>query len=173
MFAKFTKDMKKTHTILIPTMIDPHFDLMAEALKGGGYKIQILSNNQNNIATEGQRTVHNDMCYPAILVIGQFIDALKSGKFDTHKVALIISQTGGGCRASNYIYLLRKALENSGFGYVPVVSLNTKNLDDNGFVLSKKLFIKIFLSVYYGDLFMTLYNQCVSYEKIPGQTKEI
>ena len=129
MFAKFTKDMKATHTILIPTMIDPHFRFMQGVLRDEGYKSVLLGENRQNIVEEGLRSVHNDMCYPALLVIGQFIDALKSGEFDTHKVALLISQTGGGCRASNYINLLRKALEDSGFSYVPAISLNFGSLD--------------------------------------------
>ncbi|MDA3055056.1 MULTISPECIES: 2-hydroxyacyl-CoA dehydratase [unclassified Campylobacter] len=173
MFAKFTKDMKSTHTILIPTMIDPHFRFMKSVLADEGYKSVLLRDNRANIVEEGLRNVHNDMCYPALLVIGQFIDALKSGEFDTHKVALLISQTGGGCRASNYINLLRKALNESGFGYVPVISLNFGSLDENGFALSKMALIKLFVAIFYGDLMMNLYNQCKPYEKIPNQTNEI
>lgn len=173
MFAKFTKDMKETHTILIPTMIDPHFRFMQGVLAADGYKSVLLSENRQNIVEEGLKSVHNDMCYPALLVIGQFMDALKSGEFDTHKVALLISQTGGGCRASNYINLLRKALEDSGFEYVPVISLNFSSLDENEFVLSKKALLRLFGAIFYGDLLMCLYNQCKPYEKKPDFTDEI
>ena len=170
MFAKFTKDMKATHTILIPTMIDPHFRFMQGVLRDEGYKSVLLKEDRANIVEEGLRSVHNDMCYPALLVIGQFIDALKSGEFDTHKVALLISQTGGGCRASNYINLLRKALEDSGFSYVPAISLNFGSLDENEFSLGKKSLLKLFVAIFYGDLMMGLYNQCKPYEKIKNQT---
>ena len=173
MFAKFTKDMKATHTILIPTMIDPHFRFMQGVLRDEGYKSVLLKEDRANIVEEGLRSVHNDMCYPALLVIGQFIDALKSGEYDTHKVALLISQTGGGCRASNYINLLRKALEDSGFSYVPVISLNFGSLDENEFSLGKKSLLKLFAAIFYGDLMMGLYNQCKPYEKIKNQTNEI
>ena len=165
--------MKETHTILIPTMIDPHFRFMQGVLSADGYKSILLSENRQNIVEEGLKSVHNDMCYPALLVIGQFIDALKSGEFDTHKVALLISQTGGGCRASNYINLLRKALEDSGFEYVPVISLNFGSLDENEFVLSKKALLRLFGAIFYGDLLMCLYNQCKPYEKKPDFTDEI
>nr|WP_314166274.1 2-hydroxyacyl-CoA dehydratase [uncultured Campylobacter sp.] len=173
MFAKFTKDMKQTHTILIPTMIDPHFRFMQGVLRDEGYKSVLLKEDRANIVEEGLRSVHNDMCYPALLVIGQFIDALKSGEYDTHKVALLISQTGGGCRASNYINLLRKALEDSGFSYIPVISLNFGSLDENEFALGKKSLIKLMAAIFYGDLMMSLYNQCKPYEMTPGATNEI
>ncbi|WP_297918844.1 2-hydroxyacyl-CoA dehydratase [uncultured Campylobacter sp.] len=173
MFAKFTKDMKETHTILIPTMIDPHFRFMQGVLRDEGYKSVLLKEDRANIVEEGLRSVHNDMCYPALLVIGQFIDALKSGEYDTHKVALLISQTGGGCRASNYINLLRKALEDSGFSYIPVISLNFGSLDENEFALGKKSLIKLMAAIFYGDLMMSLYNQCKPYEMTPGATNEI
>ncbi|MCI6988840.1 MAG: 2-hydroxyacyl-CoA dehydratase [Campylobacter sp.] len=172
MSAKFTKEMKETHTILIPTMIEPHFSILLKVIQNEGYNAVLLENDRENIIEEGLKAVHNDMCYPALLVIGQFMNSLKSGKFDTHKVALLISQTGGGCRASNYINLLRKALEYADMSYIPVVSLNFSSLDDNAFVLSKKALFKSFAAVYYGDMIMCLYNQCKPYEKIPNQTDE-
>lgn len=173
MFAKFEPQMKETHTILIPSMIEPHFELMAEILRGEGYKAEVLGGKKEDISKHGQLAVHNDMCYPAILVIGQFLNALKSGEYDSKKVVLIMTQTGGGCRASNYIFLLRKALNDSGFGYVPVISLNFNKLDENAFYLSKKVLIKLILAVFYADLFMTLFNQCISYEVKKGETKRV
>ena len=117
----FTKEMKEEYTILCPTMIEIHFRLVLEVMKSFGYKVELLSTSSPNIAQEGLKYVHNDTCYPALLVIGQFIDALNSGKYDVNKVALIITQTGGGCRASNYIHLLRKALIRAGYPQVPVI----------------------------------------------------
>ena len=109
-YPKFTKEMKKTHTILIPNMAVTQFRLLKYALEHEGYKCEILGNCGSAVAQLGLKYVHNDTCYPALLVIGQFIDALNSGKYDLDHTALLITQTGGGCRASNYIHLLRKAL---------------------------------------------------------------
>ena len=104
--AVFTPEMKETHTILIPDMLPVHFKLISSILNQYGYKTELLRNDGRSVVDEGLKHVHNDTCYPALLVIGQFIDALKSGKYDPDKVALLISQTGGGCRASNYIHQL-------------------------------------------------------------------
>ena len=169
-FAVFTRDMKKTHTILIPQMLPIHFTLLKEALILEGYKAEILHDTDRHFVDEGLRYVHNDMCYPAILVIGQFINALKSGRYDTTKVALILTQTGGGCRASNYIYLLRKALVASGFGHVPVIALATGGLDTE-FEYSRKFVARGVHSLLYGDLLMTLYNQARAKELTPGSSK--
>lgn len=110
-FTPFTEDMKKTHTILIPGMLPMHFSLLQAALVSCGYKAEVLHNTGREVIETGLKYVNNDICYPALLVIGQLINALESGKYDLEHTALIITQTGGGCRASNYIYLLRKALE--------------------------------------------------------------
>ncbi|HIZ54808.1 MAG TPA: 2-hydroxyacyl-CoA dehydratase, partial [Firmicutes bacterium] len=122
-----------------------------------------------NIVSEGLQNVHNDTCYPCLLVVGQFIDALKSGKYDPNKTALIITQTGGGCRASNYIHLLRKALHKAGFDQVPVISLNLSGLEHNsGFKLSLGLLLKLISALLYGDMLMLLANQIRPYETQPG-----
>ena len=113
-YPRFTPEMKKTHTILMPNMAPIHFEMIVEAMRDEGYKVELLDNSGHDVAQEGLKYVHNDTCYPALLVIGQFINALKSGKYDLDRTALIITQTGGGCRASNYIHLLRKALEKAG-----------------------------------------------------------
>ena len=129
--------MDKNCKVLIPMMMDIHFDLIAGVLQNEGYDVEVLKTDHRGVIEEGLKSVHNDMCYPALLVIGQFIDALKSGKYDTNNVALLLTQTGGGCRASNYIHLLRKALEVNGFHKVKVLSLNFEGLDKkNEFSLS-------------------------------------
>ena len=110
----FTKQMKKEYTILMPNMAPIHFKILEKVFNYYGYKSDLLDTTGPEIAQTGLKYVHNDTCYPALLVIGQFINALQSGKYDVHKVALMITQTGGGCRASNYIFLLRKALKKAG-----------------------------------------------------------
>lgn len=170
----FTKQMKKEYTILVPTMLPIHFGLIKGIMKRYGYKIEFCEGETSEIIEEGLKCVHNDICYPAMLVIGQFIAALKSGKYDVNKTALVITQTGGGCRASNYIYLLRKALKNSGLEQVPVISLNLNGIEKHpGFKLKVGLLIKIIFAVYYGDLLMWIYNQSLPYEKYPGDSKRV
>ncbi|MBR6311904.1 MAG: 2-hydroxyacyl-CoA dehydratase, partial [Oscillospiraceae bacterium] len=127
----FTKEMKKEYTLLIPQMLPVHFGMMAEVLRREGYKCEMLTTNHRGIVDTGLKYVHNDTCYPALLVIGQLIEAVNSGKYDKNKVGLLITQTGGGCRASNYIHLLRKALKKAGLENVPVVSLNLSGLEKN------------------------------------------
>lgn len=173
-FPKFTAQMRKTHKILAPTMLPIHFKLIAPIMRDFGYDIEVLSNCDQSVINEGLKNVHNDICYPAMLVIGQMIDALKSGKYDVDKTALIITQTGGGCRASNYIFLLRKALENSGFGNVPVISLNLSSFEKgSGFQLTVPMLVKLSFALQYGDMLMWLTNQCLPYEKNKGDTHKV
>lgn len=163
--------MKRDYTILVPTMLPIHFKFMLKIMSEYGYKMELLENEGREVVDAGLRNVHNDTCYPALLVIGQMISALESGKYDNHKVALLITQTGGGCRASNYIHLLRKALQKSGYGYVPVVSLSFGGLEKNpGFSLSLMMLDRMFYAISYGDLLMLLANQCRPYEVSPGET---
>ncbi|HCC00621.1 MAG TPA: 2-hydroxyglutaryl-CoA dehydratase [Ruminococcaceae bacterium] len=170
----FTKEMKDEYTILLPMMLPIHFTLMANSLKLEGYHVKLLTTTHRSIVDEGMKNVHNDSCYPALLVIGQFIDALKSGEYDPDKVALLITQTGGGCRASNYIHLLRKALQRSGFERVPVISLNLSGLEKNpGFKLNLTVGKRLINSLLYGDLIMLLANQCRPYEKCIGETDRL
>lgn len=167
----FTEEMKKDYTILIPSMLPIHFKMIARTMANYGYKAEVLENNGQRVIDCGLKYVHNDACYPALLIVGQFIDALQSGKYDSSKVALLYAQTGGGCRASNYISLLRKALEKAGFDYVPVISLNITGLEDNpGFKLTLPLLHRMVYAVMYGDLLMLLRNQCKPYEKEKGAT---
>ena len=139
-YPKFTPEMKKTHTILIPNMAITQFRLLEYALRYDGYKCEILGNCGSAVAQLGLKYVHNDTCYPALLVIGQFLDALNSGKYDLEHTALLITQTGGGCRAFNYIHLLRKALVKAGYPNIPVASLNFSGLEkDSGFQMTLPL----------------------------------
>ncbi|MGX8709993.1 MAG: 2-hydroxyglutaryl-CoA dehydratase [bacterium] len=167
----FTKEMKKEYTILCPMMAPIHFQLIVNVLNNCGYHIELLTNDGPNVVQEGLKYVHNDTCYPALLVIGQFIDALHSGKYDLDRTALIITQTGGGCRASNYIHLLRKALKKAGLERVPVVSLNMSGLESNpGFSLTLPMLRKFIAGLVYGDALMQLDNQTKAYETVPGES---
>ncbi|MCM1149168.1 MAG: 2-hydroxyacyl-CoA dehydratase [Butyricicoccus sp.] len=173
-YIPFTVEMKKTHTILVPTMLPMHFELIISVMETYGYKMELLRSSGPEIAETGLKYVHNDTCYPAILVIGQFIDALQSGKYDPERVALVLFQTGGGCRASNYVSLLRKALERAGYGYVPVLAFSIAGLEKHpGFRLSAKKLYGMMYAILYGDLLMTLVNQCKPYELRPGQAEAL
>lgn len=170
-YVKFTKEMKRDYTILVPTMLPIHFKLISNVLVSYGYKVDFLEEVDGNIKESGLRLVHNDTCYPALLVIGQLINAVESGRYDKHKIALMITQTGGGCRASNYIYLLRKALKKAGYGYIPVISLNFNMLEKHpGFSLTLPMLYRMLYCAFYGDLMMLMANQCRPYEKEAGLT---
>ena len=170
-YVKFTKEMKRDYTILVPTMLPIHFKLISNVLISYGYKVDFLEDVDGDIKESGLRLVHNDTCYPALLVIGQLINAIESGRYDKHRIALLITQTGGGCRASNYIYLLRKALKKAGYGYIPVISLNFNMLEKHpGFSLTVPMLYRMLYCAFYGDLMMLMANQCRPYEKTPGET---
>ena len=170
MSAVFTKEMKKEYTLLIPNMVQPHINLTKEVFVNHGYKVAVLDNMGPNVIREGLRYVHNDICYPAQLVIGQLIDAVKNGGYDQNKVALIISQTGGGCRASNYYFLLQKALEKCNMAHVPVISLNLKGMEKSpGFTITPFMLLQTYSGFVYGDTLMTLANQVRPYEVHKGE----
>ena len=164
----FTKEMKEEYTILMPQMLPIHFGMFRKLLELEGYKVDQLNNDSRAVVDEGLKYVHNDTCYPALLVIGQFMDAIKHGGYDPHKVALFITQTGGGCRASNYIHLLRKALAKAGMEYVPVVSVSFGLEKNPGFSLSVGLIRKLVYGMMYGDLIMWVANQVRPYEVEKG-----
>jgi len=165
----FTEEMKKTHTILVPNMLPIHFQCIAGILQRNGYRIEVLNTSGRHIIEKGLRYVHNDACYPAILVIGQLLDALESGKYDVNKTAVMIMQTGGGCRASNYISMLRKALGRAGLSHIPVISFNLLGIEKNpGFKLTLPLIFQILYAILYGDLIMTLVQRSRPYEKEKG-----
>ena len=168
-YPVFTEDMKKTHTILIPNMAPVQFRILAAAMEHKGYKVELLGNCGSQVSELGLKYVHNDTCYPALLVIGQFLDALQSGKYDLDHTALIITQTGGGCPAPNYIFLLRKALQKAGYGQIPVLSLNFSGLEKGNSLPMDLTFIRMALAaIYYGDLLVTLKAQTAPYEIHPG-----
>ena len=145
---------------------------MAAIMEQAGYQCELLENCGSQVAELGLKYVHNDTCYPALLVIGQFLDALNSGKYDLDHTALIITQTGGGCRASNYIHLLRKALVKAGYGQIPVVSLNFSGLEkDSGFPLTLTMIRRLLSVIHYGDLLVTLRAQTEPYEVNKGETE--
>ena len=170
-YVRFTEDMIKTHTILVPNMLPVHFRLLMAIFEHKGYKVELLENDSRAVVDEGLKNVHNDACYPALLVIGQFMDALGSGKYDPNTTALMITQTGGGCRASNYIHLLRKAVAKN-YPQVPVVSLNFSGLEkDSAFRITAPMFLRLLYAVLYGDLLMTCYNKCRTYEINKGEAK--
>jgi len=167
----FTDEMKREYTILMPDMLSFHFDLIEGVLRQHGFKAVVVKTNHKGIIAEGLKNVHNDTCYPALLVIGQLIDALKSGEYDLDKTALLMSQTGGGCRASNYIALLRKALEQQGLGHVPVLSLNFSGLEKQASLpISTKMLVKMFHCILYSDFMMGIVNQCIPYEVNEGES---
>lgn len=167
----FTKEMKKEYTILLPMMAKIHFTIIKNVFTHYGYKAVLLETDGPEIAQVGLKYVHNDTCYPAILAIGQFIHALQSGKYDVNKTALMITQTGGGCRASNYIHLLRKALVKAGFEQVPVISLNMSGLEKNsGFKLTIPMLRRVAAGGLYGDMLMSLDNQVKPYEINKGDS---
>ncbi|MEI6577989.1 MAG: 2-hydroxyglutaryl-CoA dehydratase [Eubacteriales bacterium] len=171
---EFTKEMKSDYTILMPNMADIHFRLLKNIFPHYGYKAELLKNSGQAIVDVGLKYVHNDTCYPALLVIGQLIDALKNGKYDLNKTAVLITQTGGGCRASNYIHLLRKALTKAELGHIPVISLNLSGLEKNsGFKITLTMAMKMLATLIYGDLLMLLKNQVSPYEVNKGEADRL
>lgn len=167
----FTRKMRKEYTILCPMMLPIHFRLIVNVLNNCGYHFKLLTTSGPNIVQEGLKYTHNDICYPALLVTGQFIDALHSGKYDLNKTALVMTQTGGGCRASNYIHLIRKALKKAGMEQVPVLSMNLSFLEkDPGFTITLPMIRKFVAAMVYGDALMLFYNQTEAYEAEKGES---
>ena len=170
----FTKDMKNNYTILFPMMIPIHFELLEPAAKSAGYNMVLLKECTQKTVETGLKYVNNDACYPSILVTGQMIEALQSGKYDVNKTALIMSQTGGGCRATNYIGFIRKALKDAGFEQVPVISLNVVGMEKMpGFKLTPKLIDKLIRAVILGDLLQKMLHKNRAYEVNKGETDKL
>lgn len=173
-YVQFTKEMKKDYVILAPNMLPMHFELILKVMTNYGYRIDLLKTDGREIADTGLKYVHNDTCYPALLVIGQFLDAIQSGKYDPHKVALILFQTGGGCRASNYISLLRKALAKAGYDYIPVISFSLSGIEKHpGWKLTIPILHRMMYAILYADLLMSLVNQCKPYEVKSGSAQAL
>ncbi len=172
-YIPFTEKMIKSHKILIPTMLPLHFSLVGSVLSTYGYNVEILSNNGRAVVETGLKYAGDDACYSAVLVIGQFLSALKSGRYDSHRVALLFFCTGG-MGESHYLQLLRSALESAGFEHVPVISLSSAGLKKHpGFVLDSKKLHGIIYAVLYGDLMMSLSNQCKPCEKNEGSSDDL
>ena len=171
---QITKEMRKDYTILMPQMAPIHFELIANSVKSEGYNIELLKECTPKTVETGLKYVNNDACYPSILTTGQFLEALESGKYDVNKTAIIMSQTGGGCRATNYIAFIRKALKDAGFEKVPVISFNFVGMEKNpGFKLTISLMEKLLRSVIYGDLLQKMLMKNRAYEINKGESQKL
>ena len=165
----FTKEMKKNYTILCPQMSPIHFDIFETAFAASGYHFEILNNTNKSAVDTGLKYVNNDACYPSLLVVGQIMEALLSGKYDLNHTAIIMTQTGGGCRASNYIAFIRRALKKAGMEQIPVISLNLNGMETNpGFRLSLPLITRIVYGAVFGDLLMKMIYRMRPYELEKG-----
>ncbi len=171
----FTEEMRKNYTILVPQMTPIHFDMLKPAFDACGYNIEILGATDNKGSVDvGLKYVNNDACYPSLIVVGQIMEALLSGKYDLNKTAVIITQTGGGCRASNYIGFIRRALEKAGMAHIPVISLNMSGLESNpGFKYTPKMLFKAIQAISYGDIFMRVLYRMRPYEKVAGSANAL
>lgn len=165
----FTKEMKQDYTLLCPQMSPIHFELLEPAIRAFGYHIEVLQNDNRSAIDTGLQFVNNDACYPSLIVIGQIMQALLSGKYDLDHTAVLMSQTGGGCRASNYIGFIRRALERTGMSQVPVISVNANGMETNpGFTFTPGLLAKAAQAIVYGDVFMRVLYATRPYEKVAG-----
>lgn len=170
--VKFTLKMKKDYTILIPEMAPLHFRLIEPILSRQGFKIDLMGAEGPEVLQKGLKYVHNDICYPALLITGQMLTAMESGKYDPKKVAMVITQSGGGCRDSNYIHLMRKAFEKAGYPDVPFISANIWGLELNsGINLTPRTLLMALAGMIYGDMLMIVSNQVRPYEVNPGDTE--
>ena len=164
--VKFTEEMRKEYTILCPQLSPIHLDLLEPAFNACGYHFEVLPNDNRHAVDVGLKYVNNDACYPSLMVVGQIMDALLSGKYDVNKVAVIMTQTGGGCRATNYIGFIRRALEKAGIPQVPVISLNMGGIETNpGFKLDLNMLMRAAYGAVFGDLFMRCVYRMRPYEK--------
>ncbi len=165
----FTEEMRKDYTILCPQMSPIHFQVMEPAFNACGYNFVVLGNDNRHSVDVGLKYVNNDACYPSLLVVGQIMEALLSGKYDLHKTAIIMTQTGGGCRATNYVGFIRRALSKAGMEQIPVISLNLAGIESNpGFHLNADLLVRLALSAQLGDIFMRCVYRMRPYEAVPG-----
>lgn len=170
----FTEEMKYTHTIIAPQMSPIHFRLIKRAFESAGYNLVVLDSVDPKAVDAGLRYVNNDACYPSIIVAGQMMAALESGKYDLEHVSLLISQTGGGCRATNYIGFIRRALNDAGWGHIPVISLSALGLEENpGFKLTPSLIDKLVKACMIGDVFMRVLYRVRPYEAVPGSANQL
>ncbi len=171
---KFTRKMKKDYTILSPSMAPIHFKILKPILLRQGFKIEIMENDGPEVLELALKYVNNDMCYPAMLTTGQMLATMKSGKYDPDKVAMVITQSGGGCRDSNYINLMRKAFEKAGYPNVPFISANIWGLELNsGVDLTPRSLLMALAGLIYGDMIMIVSNQVRPYEVNKGETDQM
>lgn len=172
--VEFTPEMRENYTILCPQMSPIHFELLAPALNSCGYNFEVLDNDNKSSVDIGLKYVNNDACYPSLMVVGQIMSAVLSGKYDLHKTAIVITQTGGGCRASNYIGFIRRALTKAGLEYIPVISISAQGLESNsGFKYSLPMLKKAMQAVVYGNVFMNVVYRTRPYEKVPGSVNAL
>jgi len=170
----FTKEMRETHTIIAPQMAPIHFDILQHAFESSGYNLAIMPAIDKDCIETGLKYVNNDACYPALIAVGQVMNTLFSGNYDLDKVSVMMSQTGGGCRASNYIGFFRKALTKAGMGHIPVVSISAMGLEKNpGLKFTPSLFNKAIQSLVYGDLLMRVLYRTRPYEATPGSANAL
>lgn len=172
--VEFTKEMRKNYTILAPQMSPIHFRILQPALRAEGYWLEILPNDNKNAVDMGLKYVNNDACYPSMMVVGQFMEALHSGKYDLDHTAVLMTQTGGGCRASNYIAFIRRALKKAGMAQIPVISLNLSGLESNsGFKITPKLALRMVYGAAFGDILMKCLYRMRPYEKVKGSANRL
>ena len=172
--VEFTKEMKKDYTILVPQMSPIHFNLLAPVFRQCGYNVDVLPQMGKKAVDTGLKYVNNDACYPSLIVVGQIMTALTSGKYDLNKTAVLISQTGGGCRATNYIGFIRRALAKNGYGHIPVISISVQGIEKNeGFKITVPMVIRMLQAVVYGDLFMRVLYRVRPYEKVKGSANHL
>lgn len=164
--------MRKDYTILVPQMSPIHFDILEPALASCGYNLEVLPST-GECLDYGLKYVNNDACYPSLLVVGQFMQALLSGKYDLNKVALIITQTGGGCRATNYIGFIRRALEKAGMEQIPVISMSAGIEKNPGLDINYKMADRALQALIYGDVFMRVLYKTRPYEAVPGSANAL
>lgn len=171
----FTEKMyEEGYTILCPQMSPIHFELIEPAMRSVGYNFVVLSNATKSAVDYGLKYVNNDACYPSLCVVGQFMEALESGKYDPNRTAIIMSQTGGVCRASNYIGFIRRALKKAGMEQVPVISANLSGLESNpGFKVNLKTLVRLGFACVFGDVFMKCLYRVRPYEKVKGSANEL
>jgi predicted nucleotide-binding protein (sugar kinase/HSP70/actin superfamily) len=170
----FTEEMRDSYTILCPQMSPVHFDMLEPALNSCGYKVVILPNDNRKAVDYGLKYVNNDACYPSLFVVGQIMEALDSGKYDLNKVAVLMSQTGGGCRASNYVGFIRRALAKAGLEQIPVISANLSGLEENpGFKIGFKALSRCAVGLVFGDVMMKCIYRMRPYEKHKGSVERV
>ncbi len=171
---EFTKEMRAKHTILCPQMAPIHFDFLEAAFNHSGYNVVVLKDYSKDVVDTGLKYVNNDACYPSILIVGQLVHALLSGKYDLDNTSVMITQTGGACRATNYVGMLKKALKDAGFEKIPLISLNVVGLEkQSGFKISAGMAVRAFMGIIYGDVIQRCLYKVRPYEQVEGSANAL